>query len=421
MHAKKYAKELSEWDQRYGSKAGSSLADRYTDRSQTELGDGDAYSILPRLNEKGMSIPDLNFSEDHHGSSSGKSTVILPKLELGQHLAPLLGVRSSSHNPAEADLGEQENLLDEIRKVKANIEALRNGTSSNLAPLMHGHNASQSRRQSETVSFKSAQSAPLASGMTSPVGSSENAWQRYLDERKIYTPPAGVTPPIPSGQIRTSNGRLSRISPDVLSALKKRERTLSAFELGSMADSGGTSATTDPATRYNSMTSLGSNHMSPRDSYFPPDPSPVSRPAPATIRRPDSRVIGTPESDKRSPRAENAVSFEELETRHKVKMSKLQRSVTENIEAETRLAETKTIYDKKQELERRSGAARVEGKQRLNTTTRPTTDRTQIGRTMGLSQGFPEGVIEKGAKLRSTTALDTALDPKPKRSSSTIS
>lgn len=384
--AKRHEEELSQWEEKHGSGRSRGI-DKGPMSSTLDLPIESAVPSLPRVGSGGRPSSQLSLVAHERNISSTASAAgntseghaepkgLLPQLELGDSLAPALGV--VDRDPA---LQEKEKLLDEIQKVRASIEILCSGTPTGFAPLANDA-AARSRTHSTAQSLASARSAPLASR--------DAEWDTYVSERQIYTPPAGVSPPIPAGTIRSA-GRLSRISPDVVSARDRRERTLSAFELGSLAEFGA-APSLDQTRRYSSTTQMDAPRRAP----------------PVVSGHADSRVLS--KAAPRSASPSNVVSFEELQTRHRQRLSQLQKPVTESIESELRLAEAKAKHERRMAAERRAAAAAAASaspplEERLQS---PPRRRTQSG----LDSVPRESGIERASKWRSSV-----VETDPRRS-----
>lgn len=380
--AKRHEEELTQWEEKHGSGPGSrgGSGDKDPMSSTVDLPIEHAVPSLPRMGMGGRPSSQLSLLAHERNLSSTASATentsdeqtepkgLLPRLELGDSLAPSLGV--VDRDPA---LQEKEKLLDEIKKVRASIEVLRSGTPTSMMALGDDATAGRSKVQSTAQSLSSARSAPLASR--------DSDWDAYVSERQIYTPPAGVSPPIPAGTIR-SVGRLSHISPDVVSARDRRERTLStlsAFELGSMAEFGA-APSMDPTRRYSSTTQMGAHR----------------RPPPVISGHADSRVLSRPAPRSASP--SNVVSFEELQTRHRQRLSQLQKPVTESMTSELRLAEAKAKHERRLAAERRAAAAAASSPPLEERLQSPPRRRTQSG----LDAVPRESGVERASKWRSS-------------------
>ncbi|GHJ88375.1 hypothetical protein NliqN6_4777 [Naganishia liquefaciens] len=385
-HFSRMEKDLESWEGKYGNNKGGIAA---------AMEEGFPLATLAKDSrpDSTVSLMRRTTSGYEHGSNgaispitqpdgeSARSANFLPPMQLGDSIGAATGIPATGginqSTTANTEDVERLRLMREIEDTKKSIEALRTSTPANSAILAERPTSSvahfdsaQSRRQSalshgsRLSTYQPEVTTPLES--TIPNDISNREWQEYLADRKLFTPPSGVTPPIES-----SVGRLSKIPDAVVEAMNRRERTVSAYELGASATltKESPSTTTDP--RPNSTTPYTRRHSS-LDVTAPP----LARPAlAATIARPQSGYRQPPivtghadspllrkSSEVRGVPAEDAhrtITFEELGARHRARLSKLQQPVTEEMQNSLDLAAAKARYDKNREAEKRTAAKKA--------------------------------------------------------------
>jgi hypothetical protein len=203
---------------------------------------------------------------------------------------------------------------------------------------------------------------------STPLGIAEKDWEDYINNRKLFQPPAGVTAPIPTTPIGTVRSQPRpheiAVSPAVTEAMEARRLRESVFvqggpravlELGKERTEGsylppGASRENDDdiplaaVSRHKKSTSsvsgmgnfgLGSRTTKPTPAILPPQPK-QPQPQPQPLVR----------------------TFEELSERHKEKMRALQEPVTKGIEHEAELAAVKQRWERSKAVEREVMARR---------------------------------------------------------------
>lgn len=379
-------KDLESWEGKYGNKKG----------EFTAMEEGFPLATLAKDSrpDSTVSLMRRTTSGYEHGSNgaispttqpdgeSTRSANFLPPMQLGDSISVTTGVPATNgNNPpmtVSAEELERVRLMREIEDTKKSIEALRTSTSAGSVMLPERPTSSathfdsaRSRRQSALShgSRLSTHAPDIATsqGSATPNGSANREWQEYLADRKLFTPPSGVTPPI-----EPSIGRLSKIPDAVLEAMNRRERTVSAYELGASS----TPTMEDPLgttdARPNSITPY-TRRRSSLDLLVAPA---LARPAPATMGpRPQSGYRSAPivtghadspllrkSSEARGGSPEDAhrtITFEELGARHRARLSKLQQPVTEEMQNSLDLAAAKARYTKNREAEKRAAAKKA--------------------------------------------------------------
>jgi hypothetical protein len=151
---------------------------------------------------------------------------LLPALELGGAIQEQVPNSYISDEDADIDGGEDARrspelkerfgLLAEIRNIRKSIQEL----VSRPAPEL------------PTTSSTRHMSLPTpATSPSPPSATKQTEWEYYLASRKLFTPPAGPTAPIPTSP---SPAVLNSLS--VAEAVSRRQRRESLFELGATAD-----------------------------------------------------------------------------------------------------------------------------------------------------------------------------------------
>lgn len=319
----------------------------------------------------------------HPEGESAGSVNLLPQMQLGDSIIAATGIdtdRGPSSLTVTPEEAERLRLKKEIEDTKKSIEFLRTSTPTSSVPLLERplssaapYDSARSRRPS-ALSYGSRVSGysqlPLTSASpVSATGPANREWEEYLADRKLFTPPAGVTPPIDS-----SFGRLSKMSDSVLEAINKRERTMSAHELGAGLADGETLMETgiDPkpssampySRRHSSMEVLATAQPTRPAPTYTTKPRPQSgyRSPPIITGHADSNLLiksGVGLSVPTDNAQRGSISFEELNARHRNRLSKLQLPVTEELQNSIQLAEVKARYDKNREAEKRAAARKA--------------------------------------------------------------
>lgn len=381
------AEDREKWEGKYGNKKG----------QLTAMEEGLPLAILTKdsrpdstlsLMQRTASGHDVPLSSDayspgvHPDGESARSANLLPQMQLGDSIIATTGIdkdESVASGTVTAEEAERFRLKREIEDTKKSIEILRASTPSSSVPLLERpissaapYDSARTRRPS-ALSYGSRASGhsqlPLTSA--SPVSANsphDRDWEEYLSDRKLFTPPAGVTPPIES-----SFGRLSKRSDSVLDAINKRERTMSAHELGVGLAGGEAQAGTGVEPRssampYNRRHSSSLEILTLTQPTRPPlvatHPRAQSgyRSPPIITGHADSNLLNKSSQSRNVP-SDNAqrgsISFEELNARHRNRLSKLQLPVTEEIQNAIQLAEVRARYDKNREAEKRAAARKA--------------------------------------------------------------
>ncbi|CAE6480195.1 unnamed protein product [Rhizoctonia solani] len=247
----------------------------------------------------------------------------------------------------------REELKAEIDALKKNIAHLKTETSgTNSRPtslLLLDTDLGRTR----TVSFDALGSAPRSAPLEP---TSESEWDKYVRERKLFTPPSGVTPPIPSGTI---NGRpMTLMIPDaVADAVEMRKRRESMLEMGKLEEAVAAATIPSRHTRSRTMSngtqldlSGGSSSEGQRGRDRPTHTRQHSQGPPAILPPRKSMSPGPRLTDNSSrPRVK---TYEEMQERHREKMRALQEPLRR---AEAELAElenAKSRWERSLQVER---------------------------------------------------------------------
>lgn len=319
-------------------------------------------------------------SPTSHPDGDSAHSNLLPQIQLGDSIAATTSVTSpgGSSSPVAGTTEEAERvrLLKEIEDTKKSIEVLRTSTpASSVAffdrPLSSAAPFDTARPRRESAVTQGSRLSTYAPNTrppsTPPVDDTHNReWQEYLADRKLFTPPSGVTPPI-----EASFGRLSKVPDSVVEAINRRERTVSAYELGSNLATQSASPVDSQMPRPSSTTPY-SRRLTSLDMLAVPSPirpmPAVTLPRPQSGFRPPPIITGHAESPllRRSSDAPGpamvqkddvrraSITFEELGARHRARLSKLQQPVTEEMQNSVQLADAKARYDRNREVEKRA-------------------------------------------------------------------
>ncbi|CUA73782.1 Transmembrane 7 superfamily member 3 [Rhizoctonia solani] len=269
--------------------------------------------------------------------------------------------------PAEdtAAARRREELRAEIDALKKNIAQLKTetgGTTSRPASVLL---LDTDPGRNRTISFNTLGSQPRSAPLEPPP---ESEWDKYVRERKLFTPPSGVTAPIPSGTI---NGRpMSMMLPDaVADAVDMRKRRESMLEMGKLEEAVAIAAIPSRHTRSRTMSggaqldlSGGSSSDGQRGRDRPTHTRQHSHGPPAILPPRKSMSPGPRPADSAGrPRVK---TYEEMQERHREKMRALQEPLHR---AEAELAELenaksrweRSIQVERQVMERREAERRA--------------------------------------------------------------
>ncbi|KAG8741036.1 hypothetical protein FRC10_003420 [Ceratobasidium sp. 414] len=332
-----------------------SLLNGFKDATPTR---GD-YSAVPLQSPKAAVV----MPEPAAGGISGRPQSIgaLPTLDLGTDdlAGGAGGVRRDSVARMEDAIEDaaaqrrREELLAEIQSIKKNIAQLKAEGVSNSSGSRPASTAAEPSR-SRTVSFDA---------LRTPVhveAPQESEWDRYVRDRKLFTPPSGVTPPIPSGTI---NGRPIPVAlPEaVAEAVETRRQRESMLEMGKLDE---VVASAPPKRSHNRSKS---NPVQPEASTSSsPGQRGRDRPThshhhsqgPPVILPPRKSMSPGPGADPRIARPARVKTWEEMQERHRRKMRELQEPLRR---AEAELADlenARSRWERSQQVERQVMARR---------------------------------------------------------------
>ncbi|KAG9006291.1 hypothetical protein FRB93_008780 [Tulasnella sp. JGI-2019a] len=172
----------------------------------------------------------------------------LPKLDLGgaadaEGLSAGIVKNDPSYRPsifasprADPELQEKLAMLEEIRKVKQNIETLRNAPQPSTSEQHDQANVPPETQPSPTRPTRSKRPkvkedvSQLSSTLQIPLDPEKMAWDDYTNDRKLFTPPSGESVPIPTTPIP--------VSAAVKEALDRRMEMERAFAIASSEEGG---------------------------------------------------------------------------------------------------------------------------------------------------------------------------------------
>ncbi|CCO27240.1 hypothetical protein RSOLAG1IB_02941 [Rhizoctonia solani AG-1 IB] len=259
-------------------------------------------------------------------------------------------------------------LQSEIDALKKNIAQLKtetsgSGTGSRPTSLLL---LDTDLGRTRTVSFEALGSRPRSAPLEPPP---ESEWDKYVRERKLFTPPSGVTAPIPSGTI---NGRpMTLMLPDaVADAVEMRKRRESMLEMGKLEEAVTAAAIPSRHTRSRTMSngtqldlSGGSSSEGQRGRDRPAHTRQHSQGPPAILPPRKSMSPGPRLTDNNGGRP-RVKTYEEMQERHREKMRVLQEPLRR---AEAELAELenaknrweRSIQVERQVMERREAERRA--------------------------------------------------------------
>ncbi|QRV90711.1 hypothetical protein RhiJN_18729 [Ceratobasidium sp. AG-Ba] len=368
-----FDEHLDEWEKRHGNRVGSIAKDASSDATPTALTyDGRPSSQFSLLNgfKDTPTTPAVAHTRGDYFAvplQSPKAAVItpepamagisgrpqsigaLPVLDLGTDdlAGGAGGVRRDSkarmedavkaNEETEASRRRQE-LMAEIDAIKKNIAQLKAEGVSNSSG---SRSASTVPRDSEparsrTVSFDA---------LRTPVqvhAPPESEWDQYVRERKLFTPPSGVTAPIPSGTI---NGRpMSAALPEaVAEAVEMRKRRESMLEMGQLGDAVATTGIAAPRPRSHARAlsnptalDMSTGSSSEGRGRERPTHTRTHSQGPPAILPPRKSYSPGPSLDPQVARPARVKTWEEMQERHREKMRALQEPLRK---AEAELAE----------------------------------------------------------------------------------
>lgn len=469
---KEHDEELEKWEGKYGNKKGldgESLPLPVLGKQQEHAGSTrslmrpDTVSESRPSNERELDTvrSGRESAMDMSSLRNRQSAGSLPVMDLGDTIT-VAGEDASvaekrGTTPMNPDEQERERLMDEIISVRKSIEILRSTTPNSVDALSQLGGAGPMEPRSRTqsgLSFASglgevikrptsavpsirplpAATAPLkqAADETAQQAQVEKdkEWNDYLAERKLFTPPAGVSPPIASSsaEIRQSSlGRLSKIPDSVMEAIGRRERGMSAYELGTFAhgDQQATSPREEPnVQRFPQLSLYEPARLAPQrklEHVIVPQQPPLSgqtshHAGPTITGHADSPVLQSVPSgnaqppNKRASAIERTVTHEELMSRHRAKLAQLQNPVTETLKEETRLAEAKARYEKQKSVEQKlmekREAERVKRGSQLQLEEKATSNHPRQSRTDLISVPKQSG-LDRAAQWRKSVAMES--------------
>lgn len=213
--------ELDDWEKEHGEAA--TLGGGTPGAKDIEAG------VLPNL--------DLGSSADAEELSGGivksdsEGSVAEPRPSTQRSIF----ARRAREDP---ELKEKLAMLEEIRKVRQNIDSLRRSTSisehtavSPTSDAMITPDRPQRADRPRSRVIESMDVSRLSRTLKLPDDPEKMVWDEYAKDRKLFTPPAGYTPPIPTSPVP--------MSPAVQEALDRRTDLERHLALSSSGDEGG--------------------------------------------------------------------------------------------------------------------------------------------------------------------------------------
>lgn len=409
-----------------------------TRRSRYESGVSDFMAASPPL-------------EDEYGRPRDRrqSVGTLPALDLGSDLehdipkdfvADNLNTTSkmgkNSSTQEKGDLKTKEELLAEIQTIRRSIDQLRAATPGSSASDERSRRQSFASRRTLSLGFAEALEGPQrppraqdprlrASSMDlysqlddrlqtgpsisrpSSVPLQEENWDDYVRERKLFQPPAGVTPPITTTPIAPQPKRPPVAVPNSVSdALLRRHHQEAVIETGEFG-------LLDRHTRESSHTSSDEQPLA--KALTSQKSATIGTHAPVTIlppRKPE------PASQPTRPPAPRVRTFEELNERHREKMRDLQAPLSRAEREHAELSAARSRWERSKEIERqvmmkreaeKAAAAKQAEKRRasggdvLGIGSSPT---KQHGRSLSAELGKIPGAGSGGSKRQSMLKVE---------------
>ncbi|KAI0348391.1 hypothetical protein BDW22DRAFT_1320508 [Trametopsis cervina] len=286
------------------------------------------------------------------------------------------------------DLKEKEKLLTEIQTIRQSLQILKSETpapstsddsrrpsfasrrtlsqdlgsipligSSHLRPK-----ANDSRSRTHSLDLLNRES--IAGGITRPTSvplQKEEGWDAYVQERKLLTPPSGVSAPIPTTPMPLLSPKPRIAVPSaVTEALLQRQRRESSLSFGRLSPVAGSTA--EPQSPPDSSKTRRHSNAPPR--VRSPDDLPIAlRPqlhkksdsqgsyAPGVILPPQNRAV-SPSQPQARPDSTRVLSFEELENRHREHLNKLQQPITQAEKEHAEVQAAKSRWERAKEQEK---------------------------------------------------------------------
>ena len=403
---------------------------------------------LARKDSTPMAGP-ATFEAESSGRPS-QSPGLLPTLELGSAVKDQLPTRMISTEALNStdddpEIKRRMSLLGEIRDIRKSLDALSTTSySTRIARSSLGHSledpsriaaAATSRAKANEVQggtgrervrsmFDMTPSRPLStvqpavssnqasgSGITRPTSTPLSGpgvrdgnydWETYVAERKLFVPPSGVTPPIPTSEMPASLLPVARPtlssrpqpSEAVLAAVaqrQKREEILSGersispsplrnnYDVEAGGGASGSGETGDGATDAGTGARDRSSWMSfknwdPRKQFertrthssggmlqtTPESQGPINILPPATRRNTGAKATSPPTSPQ-----QRTLTYEEYQERHKSRIHALQEPLSQATQKEAQLSDARSRWERSKDIEGKVMKQREVEKQRV--------------------------------------------------------
>lgn len=304
--------------------------------------------------------------------------------EIGDIRRSIDALSSNSHGEKDARLS-----LGDLDATRSSSEAAATARLRVLGGSGNNNNTTTGRDRVRSM-FAMPTARPISALTTSPdqprpksTPLENDEWNTYVSERKLFRPPAGVTPPIVPSPLpeallqRAQSARLPM--PDAVSAaLEGRKRRESLFDMPTsrLADPveddelvGGFAASSagggDRRSWLGPDLELGASAPGPSRTLQSP---PVARPEPMHVRSGSSAPIQhqqhqvqqapltvlPPRRDMAppSPPPARVLTYEEMQERHKSRMRKLQEPLTKAAAEEATLADARARWERSKSVEK---------------------------------------------------------------------
>ncbi|KAI0814891.1 hypothetical protein BC629DRAFT_821847 [Irpex lacteus] len=279
------------------------------------------------------------------------------------------------------DLKEKERLLNEIQTIRKSLDLLKSETPAPSASDESRRPSFSSRRtlsydlsaiplvgpstlrpqttdpRARVHSMDMLNRESVASAISRPTSvplQGDEGWESYVRDRKLFTPPSGVTAPIPTSPVPlVSPIPRPALSPAVSEALLHRQQLEAALAGGSHAGAQSTSPVSPKEKKH------APRVRSPEDLPIALRPQLHAKSnsqdsyAPGVILPPQHRNAASPPPPSKAEPS-RVLSFEELEGRHRERLRQLQQPVTEAEKAQAEIQAARNRWERAKELEKQA-------------------------------------------------------------------
>lgn len=289
------------------------------------------------------------------------------------------------------DLKEKEKLLSEIQAMRRSIEVLKSETpppsnsddsrrpsfssrrtlSQDLESYLAGGAGPSNLRPRATEARSRVQSMDLLNARgtaanaigrpTSVPLQTDESWEQYIRERKLLTPPSGVSPPIPTTPLTLASPKPRLAIPSaVTDALLQRQRRESSLSFGRLSPVVAEPQSQSPPTDGRDKRASAARERSSDDIPIALRPQAQHKKsdsqgswAPGIILPPRNRNASSPQPQSQ-PDPARVMSFEELEGRHRERLRQLQQPLTQAEKEQADLLAAKSRWERAKQLEKQA-------------------------------------------------------------------